>query len=980
MADAWTRVDEVLQSVLLRPPDERDTFLRQACAGDTALEKEVRSLLASYEQAGSFLDAPAIHTAARALADELSPGGTRRSAPLETARMALSPGSRLGPYEIAARIGAGGMGEVYRAFDSNLGRQVAIKVLPESMAADPDRLARFDREARTLAALNDPNIAAIYGLERSDGTTALVMELVEGPTLAERIAQGPIAVAEALSIATQIAEALASAHDCGIVHRDLKPANIKLRPDGTVKLLDFGLAKAMEPSSRRSPDVSESPTITTPATTRAGVILGTAAYMSPEQARGQRVDAQTDIWAFGCVLYEMLTGRAAFGRATLTDTMAAVIESEPDWTALPRVTPGSVVRLLRRTLEKNPGRRLHAIADARLDLEEAGDKAREATTPSAAATSSRRPARTLVLGTAVCVLVLVVVAWLALGVWGLQLVRTGGQVPAQRPTRLSIAAVGEVSPQMAPAVSPDGRRLAYVSTDASGGSRLWVRDLGTLAPHALAGTEDAAHPFWAPDGSAIGFVAAGKLKRVDAGGGQVMTLADGAARSGATWSSTGVILFRRQGGEFATVPETGGPVSTVLKSQQQNWASFLPDGRHFIFHAAPADGARGVYVGSLGSQTTKLVLPGDFGAVFAAPDYLISSRGEGLVFAQHFDLMRLEVTGEPFSVAEGVWEALGSARVSVSAAGGVLAYINASIANVQLAWFDRSGRPLGTFGEPGQYGGQSPRISPDGANVALTHDGSIGGGVSAAGSGVWVTRLDDGNTRRLTLEPGAGTPIWSSDGSRILFRWARGANESAVSIQDARGSGPASLVGAIGGVVWDWSPDGQRIVFGRDRPMDLWILPVAGGDAVPFARSPFSKTQAQISPDGRWIVYTSLDTGHDEVYVDSFPVAGNRRQVSVGGGMQPRWRRDGSELFYLAPDQTLMAVRGTMESGYFDHGRATPLFRTRLQTIGSQITGFGAFYDVTRDGQRFLINGPPADPGPPMTVVQNWTAGLNGRR
>jgi Tol biopolymer transport system component len=879
--------------------------------------------------------------------------------------MTLLAGTRFGPYEVLSALGVGGMGEVYRAHDTRLERDVAIKVLPETFTSDQDRLARFQREAKVLASLNHPNIAAIYGIEDSSATHALVMELVEGPTLADRIARGPIAVAEALPIATQIAEALASAHDSGIVHRDLKPANIKLRPDGTVKLLDFGLAKALEPSSRLWPDVSESPTITAPAMTRAGVILGTAAYMSPEQARGQRVDAQTDIWAFGCVLYEMLSGRPAFGRATLTDTMAAVIESEPDWTALPHATPGSVVRLLRRVLEKNSSRRLHAIADARLDLEEA----REGMNGPSPVASSIRSGRSLRLAAAA-----VAVVVLLLGADALRRMR-GEAASTPTPTRLSIAAPGQVSPQLSVAVSPDGRRLAYVSTDAAGGSRLWVRDLDALAPHALAGTEDAAHPFWAPDGSAIGFVAAGKLKRVDAGGGHVLTLADAAARSGASWSSTGVIVFVRRG-ELSTVPATGGPVSTVLTGQNGGgwWPSFLPDGRHFLFFHAGADDARGVYVGSLGSQTTKLVLLGDFGAVFAAPDYLIFGRAEGLVFAQHFDLMGLEVTGQPFPVAEGVWSFRPSARVSVSATGGVLAYINASLANTELAWFDRSGRPIGTVGEPAPYAGQGPRISPDGANVALTRDGTAGGGV-------WVTRLADGTTRRLTLEPAAGQPIWSSDASRILFQWARSANERAVSIQDARGSGPARLAGPIGGLVWDWSPDGQRIVFGQDRPMDLWILPVgAGSNPVPFARSPFNKTQAQISPDGRWIVYTSLDTGRDEVYVDSFPVAGNRRQVSVGGGMQPRWRRDGSEVFYLAPDQMLMAMPVSSKSGYFDAGRATPLFRTRLQPIGSQITGLGAFYDVTPDGQRFLINGPPADAGPPITVVLNWTAGLNGSR
>ncbi len=529
---------------------------------------------------------------------------------------------------------------------------------------------------------------------------------------------------------------------------------------------------------------------------------------------------------------------------------------------------------------------------------------------------------------------------------------------------------GQVSPQLSVAVSPDGRRLAYVSTDASGGSRLWVRDLDALAPHALAGTEDAAHPFWAPDGSAIGFVAAGKLKRVDAGGGQVLTLTDIAIRSGATWSSTGVILFVSRAGELATVPATGGPVSTVLKAQDGGeWPWFLPDGRHFLFFRHGADNARGVYVGSLGSQTTKFVLPGDFQAVFASPDYLLFAREEGLVLAQHFDLTRLEVTGEPFPVAEGVWSFRPSDRLSVSATGGVLAYINASLTNTELAWFDRSGRPLGTVGAPGPNQGQSPRIAPDGAYVAIAH-GSTGGEV-------WVTRLADGTTRRLTLEPGQAfrsgraTPPGSCSNGHVARTTVRCQSRTpAVTVRPdwlARwpalcGTGHRTVNGLSSAGAGPWICGSSRLT--------------PGVIAVPFARSGFNKTQAQVSPDGRWIAYTSLDTGHDEVYVDSFPIAGNRRQVSVGGGMQPRWRRDGSELFYLAPDQMLMAMPVTSKSGYFDAGRATPLFRTRLVPTGSQIAGFGAMYDVTPDGQRFLINGPPADPGPPMTVVLNWAAGL----
>jgi serine/threonine protein kinase len=484
--------------------------------------------------------------------------------------MTLAPGVRFGPYEVLSALGVGGMGEVYRARDTRLERDVAIKVLPQAFASDRDRLMRFQREARVLASLNHPNIAVIYGIEDLSTSQALVMELVEGPTLADRIAQGPIAIAEALAIARQIADALASAHASGIVHRDLKPANIKLRPDGTVKLLDFGLAKAIEPPNSDSPDVDDSPTITATAMTRAGVILGTAAYMSPEQARGHRVDAQTDIWAFGCVLYEMFTGRSAFSRATVTDTLAAVIETEPDWVALPRTTPDSVVRLLRRTLEKNASRRLHAIADARLDLDEVHESA---AAPPAVASSSRLR-RSLLLAVAAAAVIVLLFGGSAL--WRL---RGGDSTSTSTQTRTSITAPGQVGVQMSVAVSPDSRRLAYVSTDASGGSRIWIRDLNALAPTPLAGTEDAAHPFWSPDGSAIGFESGSKLKVVDVAGGNVRTLAEVTTRSGAAWSPTGVILFTPNPRELATVPATGGPVTTLLKSPDGgDWPSFLPDG------------------------------------------------------------------------------------------------------------------------------------------------------------------------------------------------------------------------------------------------------------------------------------------------------------------------------------------------------------------------------------------------------------------
>jgi Tol biopolymer transport system component len=749
----------------------------------------------------------------------------------------------------------------------------------------------------------------------------------------------------------------------------LKPANIKITSEGRVKLLDFGIAK-LAGGDAASADLTQSPTVPVDMT-REGMLLGTAPYMSPEQARGQVVDTQTDVWAFACVLFEMLAGRSAFSRPTLTDTLAAVVSGEPDWAALPSSTPGSVVRVIRRGLEKDRKRRLHAIADARLDLDEISRPSNEGF-----ATSLPRSGRKFLLfvGTAA----LVVLAVLAAAVLA---VRPSREVLG--PTRVSISAPGQVTPQTSVAVSPDGRRLTFVSTDASGRSMLWMRDLDSLDPRVLTGTEDAAHPFWAPDGSAIGFLAGGKLKRVDAIGGRVLTLADVTTRSGASWSRDGIILFSPRNGELATVAATGGPVSTVLTDPNSfGWPSFLPDGRHFVFFRGGASERRGVYLGSLDSTAIKPVVASDYKAAFVHPAYLLFIRGEVLL-AQPFDMQRFVLTGEPTVVTEGVWRAPGAAQASFSASEtGVLAYVNAALAYRQLAWFDRTGRPLGTVGEPGAYLNQSPRLAPDGSRLV------IGRGLAGVGAvtmnEVWVTSFKMNTATRLTLEPGASEPVWSSDGQDVLFQWTRGSADVAVSRQNASGTGSAALVGAIGfGHLWDSSPDGQSIVFGKlgpERAADLWLLKVASPSTVtPFAESRFHKTEAQIAPNGQWVAYTSYESGRDEVYVESFPSPGNRRQISVAGGMQPSWRRDGAELFFLGSDQTLMAMPVTTDRGRLEVGRATPLFRTRIVPQGSQSIWFDTMYDVTSDGQRFVINGPPDDPGPPITVVINWQGELKAR-
>ncbi len=531
--------------------------------------------------------------------------------------MTLSLGTRIGPYEVVAAIGAGGMGEVYRATDTHLGRDVAIKVLPEAFAHDAERLARFEREARTLAALNHPNIAAVYGLEKDPA--ALVMELIEGPTLADRIAHGAIPLEEALAIARQIAEALEAAHEHGIIHRDLKPANVKVRSDGTVKVLDFGLAKAMEPAGAGTAIVSQSPTITTPAMTMAGVILGTAAYMSPEQAKGRPADKRSDLWAFGCVLYEMLTGQRAFGGADVTDTLAFVITKEPDWTRLPATTPPSIRRLLRRALEKDRKRRLSDAADARLEIED--DRV------DSDAAHQHRPAKRQRL------------AWVAAGVFlviaavslPFAVVHVRESVPEERPIRFDVLMPEKVNVVGAPpAISPDGTHLAFAAS-LGGRTQLWLRRIDSTVVQPLAGTDGADYPFWSPDSRSIAFFAGGKLRKIDASGGPPQTLCDAPVSRGGDWNQDGVIVFApTASGPLHRVASSGGTSTPLTMLDVANGEishrnpAFLPDGRHFVFMVQAAEDKQGIHVGSLDAPGHSLLLNTASSGAYAAPGYLLS--------------------------------------------------------------------------------------------------------------------------------------------------------------------------------------------------------------------------------------------------------------------------------------------------------------------------------------------------------------------
>jgi serine/threonine protein kinase len=877
---------------------------------------------------------------------------------------------RVGPYEIVEPIGAGGMGEVYRAHDDKLKRDVAIKILPPHLTGVPEHLARFRREAQALASLNHPHIAQIYGVEEIDASIgegpgrlpALVLEFVAGQTLAEKLSGSSarrtsqaISIVDALTIAQQIAAALEVAHEKGIVHRDLKPANIKITPADVVKVLDFGLAKIDSVTPQDAG--SDAPTLDK-TQTKEGAILGTPAYMSPEQVRGALVDKRTDVWAFGCVLYEMLTGRQAFQAASTADTLAAVLGREPDWTRLPAATPPGVRQLLLRCLQKDADKRLRDFGDIRLLIDDVLHS--RAALP--VETTAGMPRRTRLLA-AGAVLGLVALTGLAWTLW------------TSRPRtldvmRVSISSPGPISPQLSGSISPDGRNLAFVATGPSGKSMLWVRPLDSLEARELPGTERAAHPFWSPDARSLGFFADAKLKRVDLAGGPAQILAEAPIRGGGSWSAGGVILFSRRN-QIAAVPAAGGPVTTVVSSdpaKQQGtfqWPDFLPDGRHFLYFANSANtDFRGVYAGSLGSNVTKLVLKTDVQAKYGPPGYLLFLRDETLL-AQPLDAESLEVRGEPTVIADGVWFARPANHASFSVSQtGTLAYVNASSWNDQMIWFDRSGAEIGKVGGPDRYAEAIPQLSPDGRRIA------VGRGEWLHGD-LWLLDALRGIPSRVTFEPGDhGVPVWSDDSRRIVFQMGL-----KVIVQDLERSAQETILQLQNGRVADWSRDGRFLLLST-APSDLWAVDLTG-DRKPFPvlTSPANETQAQLSPDTKWIAYTSNESGRDEVYLQSFPMPGHKRQVSVDGGAMPRWRRDGKELFYLAANQYMMSA-SVNNPTLLELDPPVPLFRTHLIVQGSEASGLPTSYDVSADGQRFLLNGPPADPGPPMTVVLNWAAAL----
>ena len=872
-------------------------------------------------------------------------------------------GKTIGSYQILAKLGEGGMGEVYRARDTKLKREVAIKMLPEEFARDRDRVSRFQREAELLASLNHTNIAAVYDLLEQDSSRFLVLELVEGDTLADRIARGAIPVEDALPIAKQICDALEAAHARGVVHRDLKPANIKVLPDNSVKVLDFGLAKALESGSGvRGPgsDSANSPTLSVGGSF-AGMILGTAAYMSPEQARGLPVDARSDIFSFGCVLFEMLTGRRAFVGDTISDILAAVLKSEPDLKLLPASLDPRLRQLLQRALAKPVKQRWQAIGDVRYEIEQVIANPAQSVAP-------RRGNERLPWA---LVAVAVVAAAVMGGAWLSSRTAPGsGDAPSLQlsvdlpeGTELTTGSGG------ASAISPDGTRVAFSAVDTLGGEALGVRSLGAAAAKRIEGTTGGAYLFWSPDSEWLAFFSSGKLLKVNVDEGIPRVLADAPSQRGGAWNQQDVILFVPQsGGPLMRLPAAGGtpvPLEHTTKLGP-HWPVFLPDGNRFLFYAQASE--RTAQVGWLDSDRIQPLPTIGSKAIYSSSGHVLFAEQRSLM-AQRFDLASLSLAGAPTHIADRVsyTPITGGVSFTVSETG-TLAYRAGTDTNLrQLTWFDRTGQPVGTIGQPDTIA--TFRMTTDQTRIALDRSDPRTGKRD-----VWlVDDVASGIPSRFTTDEGdASAPLWSPDAKSIIYL-SRGQDGARLHRRDASGNtAEQPLKEHFAGGAYDWSSDGRFVIqgmFNETKNFDLGLLPMIGETPRSwFLQTPANEGQARTSPNARWIVYTSDESGRQEIYVQSFPTPGNKRRVSSNGGSWPRWRSDGAELIYVAPGGVVTSV--PVSSGdRFTAGTPIPLFRSRSATGGP--VGIVDPFEVSLDGKRFLMLASPPAPTS-ISLILNW--------
>jgi Tol biopolymer transport system component len=929
----WARVKAVFQAALEQPADRRSSFVDHACGSDAPLRAEVDSLLRAHDAAGSFASTDALASMSTDSLHELSATDT-----------GLVPGARLGNYDIIGLVGRGSMGQIFKAHDSRLGRAVALKVLSADLVPDPASRARFDREARAIAALNHPHICTIFDIGHAGRLDYLVMEYLEGETLTGILGRGPLPAMATRRYAAEMIDALDTAHRSGIVHRDLKPANVIITASGA-KLLDFGIAKMV------ADDAGGSAAADAAYGTRQGAVIGTAGYMSPEQARGQPVDKRTDIWAFGCVLFEMLSGRPVFARDTLSDTLVVVLEREPDWSLLPPSTPPSLVRLIRRCLQKDPSQRLRDIADAQFEID-GGD---------VGADESPRVARVSVLARVFPWLTAAAAILFAVVLMVVRSPRTAAPSPTLRlsvvPPEGTTWSPFDLSGAPQFALSPDARQIALVVADASRVPRLWVRALDSTNGRTLAGTDHAAGPFWSPDGSAIAFFADRKLKSIQIGSGSVQELAEVAQNlAGGSWSQDGTILFGGPGGGLRRVPAYGGQVTPVTTVDAKNgelshgWPQFLPDGRHFLVYIRNRDrAASGTYVRSIDSPDQRLVLASAVRAVYAPTGHLLF-EGAGSLMAQVFDETTATLTGQATALPDHVVALSGPSWLPVAVGASTIAYWSGDgRPTFDLDMVDRSGRAIQQLLPSGQY--LSLGLSPDGARALVTER------IDSNSDALSIVDVKTGVRERLTFGPGiAHFGVWAPDSKQVIYssledgvprlfrRMVPGNSPEIPVIPSERQPNMFPT---------DWSADGQWILYSAPSAMawDVFALRTADSTTRPVVHSPQNQIQGRLSPDARWIAYASDESGRFEVYVQAFADGRGKTLVSTRGGSQPAWRRDGREMYYVAPDGAVMAVPVTSESG-FEHGPEITMFHTPPAQV---LPPFTPSYEAAVDGRKFLI-------------------------